>query len=114
MKSIGLIAGLCLLAIGAAGCGPDCQSTCNILYQSEECGIASPGSTQSELLSTCLDACENALEIPGELGRYDPNERTPSSQNVELKNDKQAAVWMDCVVETACENIEEGYCAPVW
>ncbi|MFT4975080.1 MAG: hypothetical protein ACI8S6_000967 [Myxococcota bacterium] len=115
MRHIGLIAGLSLLSIGAAGCdNPDCQSTCNKLYQSEECSIASPGSTQTELLTTCLDSCNLALDTPGEVGDYTPGEYTPSSVSVELENDKQAAIWMDCVSEFSCELLDDGYCAPVW
>lgn len=125
MRTVRFIIGLGFVAAWAAGCGPDCQSTCNKLYQTEQCGIVSPGQTQSELLSTCLDSCESALGTPGEVGDYDPNEYTPASVSVELQNDKQAAVWMDCVAETSCcllgagnecssDNATPGYCAPVW
>lgn len=113
MRHIGLVVGLGLLSIGAAGCGPDCQSTCNKLYQTEQCNIQSPGQTQSTLLSECTEMCELALETPGEIGRYNPSEYTPSSQSIELENDKQAAVWMDCVSEFSCELLNDGYCAPV-
>ncbi len=108
--------GAVLVAVGAlaAGCGPDCQSTCNRLYQTEQCNIQSPGSTQGELLSTCSEACESALEQPGEVGDYTPNEYTPKSEATVLQNDKQAAIWMDCVATTDCSFLETGYCAPVW
>ena len=105
---------LVVVSAVAVGCGPDCQSTCNTLYQSEQCNIQSPGSDQGELLNTCMDACEDALKQPGEVGDYNPTEYTPASVSVTLQNDKQAAVWMDCVSETACEFLESGYCAPVW
>ena len=99
----------------AVGCGPTCQSTCNRLYQESECGIQAVGDDSvADLTSRCMDECENALEIPGEVGDYTPDEYTPSSETVTLQNDKQAALWMDCVSETACEYLEEGYCAPVW
>ena len=105
---------LAVISAVAVGCGPDCQSTCNNLYQSEQCNIQSPGSDQGELLTTCMDACESAIGSPGEVGDYNPTEYTPASVSVTLQNDKQAAVWMDCVSETACEFLESGYCAPVW
>ena len=31
----------------------------------------------------------------------------------ELDNEKQAAIWMDCVEQTACEDIDDGFCAPI-
>jgi hypothetical protein len=102
------------LSTVAVGCGPDCQSSCSRLYQSEQCNIQSPGSDQSELLRTCEDACEYALGRSGEVGDYNPTEYTPASVSVTLQNDKQAAVWMDCVADTSCEFLESGYCAPVW
>ncbi len=109
-----LSAALVVTSAVAVGCGPDCQSTCNKLYQSEQCNIQSPGSDLTELLTTCMDSCEYALSRPGEVGDYKPTEYTPASVSVTLQNDKQAAVWMDCVSETACDYLESGYCAPVW
>lgn len=116
MRHFGLIVGLLLLSVGAAGCNADldCQSTCNKLYQTEECGIPSPGSTQSELIDLCNTSCNNALDVPGEVGDYNPDEYTPASANIELKNDKQAAIWMECISETSCDFLQDGYCAPVW
>lgn len=102
--------GLALLS----GCGPDCQSTCNRLYNESECNIQSPGATREELLGRCNTECGNALDVPGEVGDYNPNEYTPSNENIELENDKRAAVWMDCVAATSCEFLNDGYCAPVW
>jgi hypothetical protein len=29
-----------------------------------------------------------------------------------IGNEKQAAAWMDCVAETACDNIQKGFCQP--
>ena len=107
-------AALGLISAVAVGCGPNCESTCGRLYQSEQCNIQSPGSDQEELITTCEDACEYALGRPGEVGDYNPTEYTPASVSVTLQNDKQAAVWMDCVAETSCEFLESGYCAPVW
>jgi hypothetical protein len=105
------------LATAASGCGPNCQSTCNALYQdigSGGCDIQSPGSSRSELIQLCLDECEAALLIPGDVGDYNPLERTPSNVSVSLDNDRQAAVWMECIAETSCEFLDDGYCEPVW
>lgn len=95
-------------------CGPNCQSTCNRLYQESECNIQSPGATRDDLVLECNTQCENALEVPGEVGDYNPKEYTPNSVSVELENDKQAAVWMDCIAEQSCELLNDGFCAPVW
>ncbi len=95
-------------------CGPDCQSTCNKLYQTYECGIERPGTTLNERVDRCMDECNLALRKPGKLGDYNPNEETPRSEDINLENDQQAAAWMDCVKNTACENLERNFCAPVW
>jgi hypothetical protein len=52
--------------------------------------------------------------VPGELGDYDPYERSGSGVSVELGNEKQAAVWMECVNAQDCSRLEDGYCAPIW
>jgi hypothetical protein len=115
MRNLGLVA-LVAAAVPISGCGPTCQSTCNRLYQEAEpsCNIQSVASDRTELLTRCNESCEDALDTPGEIGDYTPHEYTPSSKNIDLENDKQAALWMDCVAETSCEHLNDGYCAPVW
>jgi hypothetical protein len=105
-----------LAAAPMSGCGPTCQSTCDHLYGStgDDCHIERAGTTETELKNTCMEKCEAALETPGELGNYNPDERQGSSAAIVLETDKQAAVWMDCIAETACEDLTKGYCAPVW
>lgn len=105
--------GLLAVALATSGCGPDCYSTCSKLYQ-EECNFESPGQTQSELLDTCVETCQSALITPGDVGEYNPYEKQPGDAAITIENDRQAALWMDCIAETACEKLEEGYCAPVW
>ena len=102
-----------------AACGPDCQSTCEKLYsQGGECKFTSPGdSTGEKSFAVCLDSCEEAMDLPGEAGDYNPNEKTPSSQSISLENDQQAAMWMDCIGEKSCELIKSTggrFCAPIW
>lgn len=105
-----------------AGCGPDCQSTCNRIYQPSECGIAKPGRTSNELTRSCISECNSALQSPGTLGDYDPTRRRSSSAAIILENEKQAAAWMDCVWDVApdatpaqCADLDpaSGYCAPI-
>ncbi len=105
-------------ALALTGCGPTCQSTCNRLYSTsgESCGdiLQRPGTSASQLLDTCIDACNDALQTPGEVDGYNPNERTNLSNENLLTNDKRAALWMDCVADTSCESLKDGYCKPVW
>ena len=108
---------LTVAALFAAGCGPNCQSTCDRLYGAtgDDCSITRPGvSSSTDLKNECMSVCGEALKVPGDLGNYDPNEWQGSSDSVTVRNDKQAAVWMDCIAETSCEDLEKGYCAPVW
>lgn len=94
-----------------AGCGPSCQEACNRAFKENECNLSVPGATQNELARDCISECESALRKPGDLDGYDPNERHTSGESIRLENERQAAVWMDCVVETACERLDQGYCA---
>ena len=108
------------------GCGNDCQSTCQRLYGDEpNCSIKRPGKNRDELIQFCEDECKQALRTPGDVGNYTPSKRTPRDETPLLENDKQAALWMDCVEETDCtyldpnprgenDDKEGGYCAPVW
>jgi len=114
MKRISAFCSLVAAGWLASGCGPNCQSTCDRLYSGtgDSCDIQRPGTTQTELKTTCQNKCEEALSQPGELEGYDPDE-PQGSASVTLENEKQAAVWMDCVAETACEDLNL-YCAPIW
>ena len=117
---------LCLFVLPTLliGCGKDCQSTCNKLYGTtpncgdkfgnEEYGLLG-SETRGEKMSDCMTACEDALANPGKLGDYDPYTplENPEDQP-ELKNDRQVALWMECVDETSCPNLKAGICAPVW
>ena len=97
-------------------CGPTCQSTCSRLYSEDDCHIRRAGHTdQTELRTRCLDECETALKKTGDVEGYNPTESQGSSINIELENESQAALWMDCIAEQSCERLETGgFCAPVW
>jgi hypothetical protein len=98
----------------SAGCGPNCQNTCNKIYQPSECNIERAGRSQDQLIDRCLDECEGALDNPGELGSYDPANSRGSADEFVLETDHQAAAWMDCVDATACENLQKNFCPPIW
>lgn len=111
---IALASGLAL-----AGCDThDCVGTCQRLFTDgvvdgeSACNIEHAGLSQQDLQNDCVAECEDALDNPGALGTYDPNERSTGSTSVQLETDLQAAAWMDCVWKTACSRIDDGYCAP--
>lgn len=111
---------LILAAVGVmAGCGPDCLSTCQHLHGdgvdadgTAQCNIQVPGQPSTDLIRECAASCEYAMARAGDLEGYDPNVRVPPSQSKALKNDKQAAAWMDCVRQESCEDLKDYYCAP--
>ncbi len=105
---------------GLVGCGENCQSTCDQVYN--VCGIEKPGQTRQELLRDCRNECTDALRQSGPIGDYDPNRPRSSSESIEIVNDEQAAAWIDCVWATApdgtpeqCEDLDprSGFCAPI-
>jgi hypothetical protein len=108
------------LGFFGTGCGPTCQSTCNRLYSNgddyglPDCNIQRGGTLTDKLLSTCMKNCNDALAQTGEVGDYQPDERHGSSTSIVLENELQAAMWMDCISETDCADLENGYCAPIW
>jgi hypothetical protein len=115
MRMRGVLASVVALAgaLVLPGCGPDCQSTCNRLFQESECNLQRPGQSRDDLLRSCNQACEDGLETPGEIrAEYNPDEYTPSDQSVRFQNDQETALWMDCVEATACELLDDGYCSP--
>ncbi len=107
---------LCLpLPLLLTGCGePDCQSSCDRLFGDgpDQCALQVPDTPAEEMIRSCLAHCNDALSRTGEVGDYAPNARPTGGSQVSLANEQQAALWMDCVAETACENLEEGVCAP--
>ncbi|MBW2255926.1 MAG: hypothetical protein JRI25_15190 [Deltaproteobacteria bacterium] len=109
--SLGLGMGVLL----SSGCGPNCQSTCQQIFDETQpnCGIRIPGRDSAESISDCISACEGALQYPGDVGDYNPFEPNVTGSSVNLDNEKQAAIWMECVEQTACEDIADGFCAPI-
>jgi hypothetical protein len=103
----------------AGGCGPDCNTSCEKIFgdSSGECNIQIPGkvgaSGREEMISACVAHCEYAMKRNGDIGDYSPNERASGDDDISLENEKQAALWMDCVAETSCTNLDKNYCAPV-
>ncbi|MSQ01357.1 MAG: hypothetical protein EXR71_05605 [Myxococcales bacterium] len=98
------------------GCGPNCRSTCERLYGSgeDECNINVPDFEGEEganrLVIECQQVCDGAMADAGSVGSYDPNSN--ADEDVSIANEKQAALWMDCVDGTSCDNLGKGYCQP--
>ena len=83
-----------------------------------DCSISAPDKGKDELTRDCESQCKTALRTPGKPDGYEPNQKTPKNETVVLENDKQAALWMDCVEDHACKYLdpredEGGFCAPV-
>jgi len=124
MRALSLISVISCLHMTACGlAGPTCQSSCSKLYLESGCNIQRAGypapDGQTELFNKCIDYCENALDKTGDLGDYDPYSRSGSTSAISLDNEMQAAVWMDCVDQMACDRLDTntangGYCQPVW
>ena len=114
---LGLMAGV----VGVlTACGPNCQKTCDQVYN--VCGIDKPGQSKEELILSCVNECNSALQSSGDLDGYQPDSRRSSSESIVLDNETQAAAWMDCVWKHApdgtpeqCEELDprSGYCAPI-
>ncbi len=98
------------------GCGPSCRSSCERLYGDgeDECNINVPDYEGAEganrLVIECEQECDGAMTNTGPVGTYDPNANTDTT--VGIANEKQAALWMDCVQATSCDNVKKGFCQP--
>ncbi len=92
----------------------NCSTPCSRLYDEDQCGIQRPGSSQDELYDLCVEQCAEAAGEDGEVGDYDPYSQTPIATAVNLENRAQVELWSDCIDETSCEYLQDGYCAPVY
>ncbi len=98
------------------GCGPNCRSSCERIYGSSDgqCDINVMGAEgdegAAELIDECEATCDEAMRKSGTVGTYDPNSN--ADEDATIVNEKQAALWMDCVESTSCENLTKGYCQP--
>lgn len=100
--------------LGVTGCGPNCQSTCQTLFGEapDYCALTVPGKPLDESRKACVTQCEQALAQAGDVGDYDPFNQNLTGVSVHLDNEKQAALWMDCVEQHSCQDLSEGFCAP--
>jgi hypothetical protein len=113
MRPLAAIAALVLTGAVFAGCGPTCQSSCTRIWGpgADNCGLERPGLSFADAFDRCVKRCELALKTPGEVGSYDPDQ-VGAGRSGQLENERQAALWMQCVEETSCNRINDGHCAP--
>lgn len=122
MRGMLVVASLTAVA-WLSGCGENCQSTCEHVYSTDECGIVLPGVSADELIGSCVTQCERALQVTGEK-RFEPREVPGTDDQWNLQNEAEASAWIDCVWEMApdpgpskaCANIDPkqgGVCAPI-
>ena len=84
-----------------------CEAACEHIYSPDDCDIQSPGESR-------FNHCISASLQPGEAGDYSPLELPSSSGSVSLDNRAQVVLWLECMEVKSCEELEDGYCAPVW
>ncbi len=106
--------GAATLLSGCAVLDDGCSDTCESIYGETGCGVVRPGFSQDDLLENCEEECGEAMSVSGEVGDYDPYERTPASQSVTLENSAQAELWQACIDDHTCSELESNYCAPIW
>ena len=101
-----------------AGCATeaplDCYTSCDKLFgdAAGQCLIVVPGRTAQEMTNDCVASCDHALARAGELGSYNPDERSSGADDISIDNEQQAAAWMDCIHDTSCDLLKTNYCAP--
>jgi len=109
MRLLPLIA----VAIGLTACGEvySCQNACQRAFRDDQCNFGA-GLVSDDAAQDCIVECEAALKINGDLGTYDPDDydSVDRSSTYKLQNEAEAAAWMTCVIETSCDDINDGFC----
>ena len=104
---------LLAVIVAVAGCNDalSCQNACQRAYREDQCNFGA-GLVDDDAQRDCQQECEDALRVNGDLEGYDPDDydSVNRSETFRLKNEAQAAAWMLCVSETACERIQDGFC----
>ncbi len=97
----------------------DCEAPCERLYGVSEdpweaCSFTSGDMTSEQSYRQCMRLCTEAARAEGDMGDYDPDERQQNCASVALDNNTQVEVWAACIEWSSCDDIESGYCCPVW
>jgi hypothetical protein len=118
MRTVLLLVATSALVVGCDM--PTCQNTCRRFYAEDECNAPPAGRSRDEVITECIDACNEALEVPGPApdphdARFDPN-KIPPPQKPVLNNEKEVGAWMDCVwsfSDEECDEALQKHCARV-
>lgn len=120
---------LVLVPLGAAltGCATDCQTACEKIWAENECGgtsadeegrVIDPAvyddASRESRIRECMQHCEGAMLKHGEPGSYEPSLVASQSATICLANDRQAAMWMECVDQADCASLAKNLCAPIY
>lgn len=101
------------VAVLLSGCSDvrSCQNACQRAFRDDQCNFGA-GLVGDDAIGDCVNECERALRQNGDLEGYDPDDynSVDRSSTFQLKNEAQAAAWMDCVIETSCQDINDGFC----
>lgn len=112
--------------VALTACGPTCAQTCDHYIAEDACDAGPSGKPIEDAIEGCIQQCNRAMATPGPApaatdGRFNPTIPTPTNIPGEdvLKNDQEAAAWMDCVWSFAdlaeCRTeLGKQACAPVF
>lgn len=111
MGLINVVGLFAILGLSACEEPRSCQNSCSRAFRADNCAFGA-GILGDDAIRNCVTECRQALRQNGELGSYDPDDynSVDRSRAFELENEAQAAAWIDCVAETSCEDINDGFC----
>lgn len=108
--------GVALMLWSGCGSGPweaRCGQSCDRLFAPDGCGLGSSDADRSDAYSRCSAQCESAFGEPGDArAAYTPGDPEQSAET--YINAAEAELWMDCIAETACVELEAGACPPAF
>lgn len=101
-----------------------CEEACHRIYATEDsfvgenaCGIRKVGlSSEEDEIEDCEEQCLEAWKNrDGDAEDYHPKEYTPAneSESTTLDNRAEVELWAECIEDTRCNLINNGYCAPL-
>ena len=92
--------------------GDLCAFTCAQRHGTAEgqCALDTDVEASSELVAACTDACDAALLVTEGDATWDGNARHTGSDPAPLTNRADVLRFVECSWETACSNMDAGYC----
>ncbi|HMV66255.1 MAG TPA: hypothetical protein PKA64_05355 [Myxococcota bacterium] len=116
---------LLVVASSLAACNPTCQSSCRRFYADapDGCGAGPEGKPAAEAIDSCINICQDAMQITGEPvdpedPRFNPLYVAPLNQQATLSNEQEAAAWMDCVWsfsdDECTSKLDDQYCVKIF